>query len=308
MNRLEAIRALGVVVNHEQEYYGPVPRQHRDREDTVRSIFIGDVVTSDEWVRATQREGDDYIGPCCGNTGYCQDVLASVYRDGGLIKNGDLLGIGVNLSGHDGYEEFRDPSDEAFAKLVETWKASLALGPPPEGHYVAFGVWEKILTCYRALEPMLMYDNLETPGPTIRRDDDEYAETDLQLLRDALEYSSWHLLFTPTEEERDDHHIQYIEMLSRIKPLAASLYDQLVNQRTALDGFALVVPGTDRVLSNRRGLCIYATRERAEYVSEIMDRVRNEAEEREHGRPEEVVLPEVVPMRVSVDGGLEVQR
>jgi hypothetical protein len=306
--RLQAIRDLGVVVHHEQEYYGEVPRQHRDRPDTFASAFLGDVITAKEWVRATQREGADYIGPCCGNTGACQDILAGVYRDGGSIDRGDLWMLGSYLSGHDGYELFALDTDEAFEQMIDGWRTGVIVdehGPQK------FGVWEKFLTVYRAVEPMLFPGPIQMPWARKERPGDLYAEADLRLLEEALGHASWKALFHNHDDDEAglaSHRLQYVEQLARVRPMVARLHEALSERPVEFDGFAMVTPGTEEVLSNGMGLCLYATREQAERIREVTGRAKDDAEEREHGRPEEVVVPEVVPVVVTLEGGLEVRR
>ena len=183
--RVEALRKVGVAINHDEEWVGEVGKGRHPvtLPETVKSVWLP--LSPEEWCSIAMREGDNYMGGCCGNMGALQDTINEVFRDSGTVENPTLLGIGELARDHDGFDEFSPLSDDEFFDLVSRWDK---LGP-----------WGKIGVVYNGVEPVLAFRRWETPS-NFNDDKDSFT-----LLNATLSNVNWQDLYTIRDENKEQH-------------------------------------------------------------------------------------------------------
>jgi len=97
---------------------------HKDGEYISR-VFLP--LTPVEWFRCCTRDGDFYVGGCCGNMSYAQDLLNSFFRDGGWVDVRNLANYIEMMRSHDGFcrSDLPDPQKEEkenpLARIIAIW-------------------------------------------------------------------------------------------------------------------------------------------------------------------------------------------
>lgn len=310
MERIQELEKLGVV----RVAYDTVwedrgdGRQQYELPDVVRGIRLS--LTPDQWAAVAQREGSAYVGGCCGNMGAVQDIVCGVFRDDGWMESGDLSTVGWYSRGHEGMEFFEEVDDEEFAGRIEELQRAQQI--TEDGKSIV-DPWGIIGLSYVATESKLKPSWLNQPSGRHPHDDDPPDHFEMQRLYRDLVYVDWKDLFgrVSSEDDKDkrSHDVQRRLRQARILPAARELVAKLEEQEIDFDGFALVKPGTDEILSNRLGDCIYSDREGAEEVLAIW---RRSVESEDEGTTGHAVVAqdegEIVPVRVTVENGLEVLR
>lgn len=334
--RIEQLRRVGVVVNHEYEYRGSQKNRHRvDLEDTVSSIILPFIPL--EWCAICMCESELYIGPCCGNTGAVQDVINGSFRNSGDLSANELAFIGPLLRSHDGWEIYAGEFDIDKALQPARWR----VGDQIVQNYsesqeipATLDPWEKICVIHAALEDVLALAEDEVPYEP--RKEELKGQQVINTLHDTLEAIRWSDVCSPNTsgehfenqkpeykqkafDEKDSHIMQRkIALMRLIEPareLVDTLEDMLQND-PPLQGYALVSSGTDNLLKTHLGLCIYANKEAVDRV--IKGWAKHETPESSRGRHGEGIhvptyiepsgLADIVPISVSIQNGLEIQR
>src|ERR1035437_7587895 len=116
--RVELLRGVGVIVTHDEKWVGEVGKG-RHPEPLLGTILATYLPLSPaEWCSLAMREGENYVGGCCGNMSALQDVINGVFRDSGTVNSATLLSIAELALDHDVFEEFSPLSDEEFSTLI----------------------------------------------------------------------------------------------------------------------------------------------------------------------------------------------
>ena len=238
-----ALEAKGVVICYDA-YYEP-------ENKWVTQVFFN--LTPTEWCNLAMRDGDSYIGGCCGTSGYIQDEINSIFRDSGNADADALYTIGDLAQHHpDGFEEwgFIDPmTQEAFDEKCERWES---LEP-----------WEKIGLIYQGVRDRLR-PHRHTIEPIVQKDRPDLDEKrDYQQLLGGLRY----LDFPRFGKNNDQTHSTDIWVMAKLLPGARRLVKKLEADTTSWSGVAIVEKERpDVIVSNGLGACLYATKEDAEKV------------------------------------------
>lgn len=304
--RIEAIEALGARVNYDYEYVGKGEDRHRvELPDKIVSVHIP--LTAVQWCAIAMREGGEYVGGCCGNMSAVQDEINGIFRDAGRAGSDALLRIGAYSRGHEGMEFFDEMDDATFdERLADVTSAAERTKDDPER---MVDPWAIVGLVFSATEPALVPGWLDRPR--VEKDDGERRAA-IRVLTHTLHRLDWAHLF----EDGPREDAEGKRLLGRASHAAARLLDlakalqptrDLLAYIEGLDetfeGFAIVEPGTEEVMSTYSGLCLYETREDAQWVLDIWARPR-EDEDPHRGKLE----GEIVSVRVSVPDGLVVQR
>lgn len=338
--RVKAIEELGAKVTHQDEWVGKVgPERHPEiLLDTARGVYVP--LTAQEWCDLCMREGDHYMGGCCGNMSQLQDIINRVFRDSGHIDGHVLLKIGRICQDHEGFDAFAPMDDEAFDLAVKQWeRADEMLAKygssfeAAEEHLLEWpkmilgqrytmhpDPWHKLGVIYNALEPMLKPLGYETPKGPGRNGE----EVDLiHVLSDQLARMSWGDLFTPREDEKPQHEADRQLLRAQLYPMITRLAVHLAARlKEPYEGYAIVRSETQKPLTTSRGICIYPTLADAEREMELWGRyAREEAENEakmakhrqekgEEPKPEDdfwrarIDEAEIVPIVITRDDGL----
>lgn len=280
---VELLGGVGVQVHFEDIWEGTHPNRTR-RPDLAKVRNIRLPFTPDDWWEMTTRDGNDYIGPCCGTSGAMQDIICSAYRDGGWIDGKDLLSLGQLGESHaDGFEDWGKAfRGKGLEKKIAKW-ASLDR-------------WARIGVIYRALKPLLKTsERLHDRGAV------EQERDILRVLRTGLMVLSYQDLFERPAviSRQEQEHANRLLLIARITPAAKKLLES-IRGYAPFEGFAIVVDSSsDRVLDNHHGACIYKTEEGARETIEATRKVVAETE------GQEMPSVSIRPVRVSAEHGLE---
>ncbi len=281
----EALNQVGVRMHFVENWVGEPPNRHPVIDPSfVRNVLLP--FKPDEWWDLTTRDGRNYIGPCCGTTGAMQDILNSVYRNGGWIDSHELLELGGMAESHqDGFEDWDKPlvGDDLIGALASWQKTD---------------PWSRIGVIYRVLQGKI--NPPRDYKPELRKED-KPEEKAIWVLRNGLTYLSYRDLFERPEEDKATNHANRLLLLARVLPAMKTLLGTLQGYKP-FDGFALVPKAQpDTVLNNRMGSCVYATTAAAQKVLDISKRGAVE-----DGEPDAEADPILIrPVRVSIEDGLK---
>jgi hypothetical protein len=91
---------IGVKWIQDYEYRGDYPQRKEFKVDTLTYINPG--FSPEDWYRIVSDSGDLYIGECCSQTSYAQDILCSIFRySSRLIPVSDLKRFILSMEDHD---------------------------------------------------------------------------------------------------------------------------------------------------------------------------------------------------------------
>jgi len=84
--RCVLLTAFGCEINQEHEYRTDKETGARAEHNVnlFRNILLP--FTAQEWCSICMREGEDYLGGCCGNMSAMQDIIQEVFRNSGFIS------------------------------------------------------------------------------------------------------------------------------------------------------------------------------------------------------------------------------
>lgn len=242
----------------------------------VKSVLLP--LSSVQWCHIAMREGAHYVGGCCGHTSAMQDIINAIFRDGGWAPARELRELAELAQNHDGFEAF--DSTERVESLE-------ALDDP----------WEIIGAVWCAVEDVL------APGIFSKPREDDVLDFDraLWLAKHLMWQVSLAKFFTDDAEEKDSmrngqRHVNRVYSMLRILPPLRTIYNHLEKMSDqSFPGFGVRKKGTEEVVANGHGLCLYEKREQAEELFRIW---------REAG-DKDVDDWEIVPCGVTVTDGLK---
>lgn len=331
MNRLQYVKDnLDVVFTHEYVYEDRGEgRQRYDLPDIVSYISLG--LTPAQWCGIAMSDPlpgvyESYIGGCCGNTSYCQDIINGAFRDGGSISGTHLLELGRLLRDHEGFDEFEAMDDEKFMEIVGTVKL---LEKHPD-----LDPWAKIGIVFNAVEDMLTMNLGNKLRPEAYHDKYPEEKKILNRVSNTLNTISWNdlwrredhpdenvgtdFLARESEEDRHERHMHHntrnqrheasrvlnfarlLEPLRKLSEAMESMDDEFV-------GWAIVDP-EDKPIEAGLGPCIFSTKEDCEWYVSLWTRDRENDIRRDIPEQNRTVVPEhrIVPVKVTVKDGLVV--
>jgi hypothetical protein len=194
------------------------------------------------------REGSNYIGGCCGTSGYTQDVLNEIFREGGWVDSRlahELVQVGAS---HEGHEILTERKEEKVLAEVRNWKR---LYP-----------FQKIMLCVRAALPQMRMTR-DIPYRTASEEPDDV----IAALYGAISHLRYKDLFTDKNAMGDvksgQKHGNTALRVARAVPAAQAFL--VVAEQVAegpFEGFA-IVDDKNEVTTNGLGMTVYYTRAEA---------------------------------------------
>ena len=285
VDRVGLLKNQGVPIHHQTEWVGEVgPDRHEVPLPQISSVGLN--LTPEEWCAIGMRESELYIGPCCGTTGLMQDHINAAFRNSGLLDGSDLLTLGELARTHEGFETFQPMDDERFSEWMRAW-AEGCLDP-----------WDRIGLVFSGVEPWLSPRSHERAR--LQEDRDERQES-FRLMAQTLSALEFNDLYRREGEAGEQHRLSTMLAMVRLLQPVRNLLAHLEASQLNFQGWGLVVPGSEQLLSNGYGLCIYPSREGAERVLELWDRPQP------YGGDEKIEA-EMVQIQVSPEQGLRVLR
>lgn len=286
-----SLEAKGLVISYEDKWVGEVPRQPVKQLDRVRGIHIP--LTPAEWCALCMREGDYYIGGCCGQTGYIQDCFNSLFRNSGYAEARELLELAACCENHEGFELYhQDLTEEQFNQRVDKWDK---LGPI-----------EKIGLCYRAVAAKLHEPQINVPHKANSLDSP--AEIFYALERN-IQFFAFKDVFTddssPAKTNGQEHgNIQL--RLARLLPAFVKLQGAITTLAKPFSGFGIFQTSNGNLCRNGYGDCIYYTEQDAQNVIDAWKKSNSRLED-DNRDPKNIVSENdwvIKPVVVTVETGL----
>jgi hypothetical protein len=289
---LKKLEDNGVGITYETNWVGDGDDRHQETDyDRVTSVFFN--LSADEWCHLASREGEYYIGGCCGTSSAIQDIINGVFRDGCSINGNEMYELGELAKSHpDGFKEWGflgNMSEKEFAKRCADWAD---LDP-----------WEKIGLCYQAVKGKIRPYYSEPIVQKGRADLDEKREIDelygcIHALHFASVFKSIEKMPGINDKDNGQEHGNDVLTLAKMLPGARRLVKQLEANFTTWSGIAIVEKDRPEVIThNGFGLCIYNTEEDAREVMSFWTRNNRDGEKTvDHVR--------LRPVTISVQNGV----
>lgn len=246
-------------------------------EDRIYSVTFP--LSAHEWCELCMRDGEFYVGGCCGQTSVIQDHFNSIFRDSGCADAGDVLDLMAAAGTHGGFEEYGATWEGDLGKLVKRWKKLTPV--------------KKIGVCCQAVKGKITKNPLGTPHPNRKPDDW------CHILEGSLRLMSYQDLIR-RDGDKTQEHANRQELLSRIVPACRKVLEAVIPKLAKpFEGFAITKEGGREVVSDSYGLCLYASEKAAREKMEFW--AKNAGEEE---KPFLEKL-EVKPVKVSVEQGIK---
>lgn len=300
---------LGVEYIQKHEWRGE-PGNGREQVKLPIFTHVDPCLTALNWMNLATRDGDSYIGGCCGQTSMVQDEINYIYRfDPHTIPIEKLSGIAEAMIVHDGESSYfsQDPwewGDWPEDVTLDGWPSLLDFLTSEYTGFEADGVvWENLRPWFKlGIVWHLVKDNWTPPIPgAIRRDMDE-VDRAICTLDEVASAINWHRVFGGLREDvRDRDRVRRALSLARFIP-ALKLLTEKVEELDlgAVEGWALidVEKGDDAIAENGLGLCIYGDRAEMNRVLAIW---RKDDANHEERKPEKRIEERIGIRPIRVD-------
>lgn len=295
---------LGASYTRQYEYRGKHPDRERFEFDKFTHVDIP--LTAVQWIELCRREGNYYIGGCCGNSSHIQDKINDWFRDGGDIQISDIAEVAEGMIHHDG-DDVSPFAKLEMDSLYQMVAKTLELREECAGKEdVCFDPWSVIALMWHLVKDHYVPAR---PGATTNL---KYSSTDIALR--TVERWGWAYSITRLGRRDDEPDSQWLAgdavALSKMWPAVEHLYKTFETLGfEPFDAWAVVTKkreGTlhERLATNSLGYCVY--RDRSE-IDKLLDLWREDHKSREepgHMQPVDELF-EVVRVRVSPDKGVE---
>ncbi len=273
---LEQLDKLGVDYHRTTKWVGEprTPSRKCVELDEVKSVQLP--LTPEEWCCMCMREGDDYMGSCCGNMGVMQDILNSVFRDSGWTDASSFRRIADACINHDGFDEF---SDEKM--LEDALEKGLKNRRP----------WEKVGIVWQAVQDVLIVENKELP-----------SQEDLNSLDGAIRIASKHIalvrwknFWNKDPNDGGQSNCLYKMDLATLLSALRTIYDKLEEQKLdTIEGFGIRNKDSNVGMNYFRAF-VFEDEAKAKEVLKVLEKNENFDKN----------VWDIVPFRVTVGRGLE---
>lgn len=269
---------LGVKIAYCQEWVGEPPNRHPEtRNDAIDNVTLP--FSPETWWRISSRDGDCYIGPCCGTTGAMQDIVCGMYRDSGHVASTELIRLAELARDHEGFESWhKELSQEEFEARLAVWET---LDP-----------WEQLGLIYQGTRAKLRDSDFRGTVPSQFRkvSDEKRAMWDLEHgLRIMAHEDMFSQVTNSSESSRAQQHATNLMLLARIIPACNIVHAYLSKVDDVFEGFAVCSKDKpDEVMHNGLGMCIYG---KQKHVDELLEQWK---------KSDEKVIGKLIVRRVRV--------
>lgn len=242
-------------------------------ETTINEVLLP--LSAIQWCHIARRDGAYYMGGCCAHCSAMQDLINTIFRDGGWVGSRLLQELAELAANHEGFEDFEDK------ELLSNTKALDEVEDP----------WKKIAVVWQAAKDVL------TVADFVERDVNDFDDA-LSILTRRLHYLFMAKFFGDHDGdsmEKGQRHANQTYSMLKALPALRTVYDHLEKMsEQEFRGFGVRRKGSTEVVTNAYGICIYPNRENAEELLEIWKKSKDP----------EVDAWEIVPCVVTVNDGL----
>ena len=226
---------------HEVIAFGDRRIRVQSHENKITHVWID--LTPGQWVDLLNTEGR-WLSSCCSDISHARDLLATALRHNGQMDAYDFRDLVTTLADHDGFEELRSPTADAWTEASARWRAC-----EPESPFLVIGDF------WFAVQDRLgeRRDEIEPISP-----DDPRRALSL-LTREALAVECA-LMVHGGGAERLCHKAQIALAVARLIPALGVLHRHLRELAPGpFEGLAVVLRGTEQVVGTPEGPMIFAT-------------------------------------------------
>ena len=251
-------------------------------------------LTTSEWCSLCMRNGVDYVGPCCAQTGYTQDILNDIFRNAGTISANMAINLVNVAGGHDGFELLATKDEATLLKAEKGWDKLRPL--------------DKLFLCAAAAMPRL-HATADLPYPKgCGKPDKGLLPPDRDIVRDlknALSMLAYVDMFDDSPDhpyrKTGQHAANTALRVARAVPLARAFLNRAPHILSQpFEGFG-IADADGEIMANNYGLAVYHTRAAAD---EMLAHWHKQAEKEERWTVR-LAGSRVRPLRVSVESGLQ---
>ncbi len=289
---------IGTEFNQESEYRGEGKERQEHKLPLFKSVKIP--FTPAEWCATTMREGDHYLGGCCGNLSAVQDDWCGVHRDGGWIQTETLSGLAEGLLGtHDGFETWKEKPDEAvvLAKVDD---------------FDNLSPWDKVELVWHLVRE---HYTPKVPEATWMKDP---AKRSIRTLAQTFHRLDTHLLFRDlekgdvevsnyTRQKGSQRKARQLELLYRLIPSLNELQNNIRSLNPGqFEGWALWDNEANAVARNGFGECFYEHREDVDELFNLWRKSDSEHTGERYGRRQKPIdeMLSIRQVRITVEEGV----
>jgi len=239
-----------------------------------------------EWCGMCMRDGDEYVGGCCGSSSAIQDQINHWFRmDSGWVKITDLQDVAEQWTAHGdtGWDNDEDDLEALVNKTKTNWLNTSG--------------WEKIRVVWKIVK-----DHYGPVIPTGYHKKISDIDNAVHIVSTACNDLSWANIFGDDNHEDKQNDASTLLTLNRILPALKTLWGKLSELAPEpFNGFAMFDKERGSVCSNRLGLCIYDSQEAVDKIMNLW--IKQEAE---YTLPQSPVKDkvEIRPIRISMEEGL----
>ena len=257
--------------------------------------------TPRQWFELCTRDGECYIGGCCGQTGYLQDILNSWFRDSGWASGKDLWEFCNSMASHDGTEDFDSGylREHGLKRTIKDYKKYREGMKEWAEEGQIFDPWIILGVIWKLAKDHLYLERPPRRGRKLSDLDDA-----VRVIAASCQSLSWAGWFKRDGEKEPDAQARSARalMMYRLYP-ALKTFNERVQEYDmgAVDGFAICIPSEgdeeDEIATNGFGLCVYETTAKAQKM--IDDWKSNREDDEEY-----IDRLKIRPVRVTVEDGL----
>lgn len=272
------LNRLGLPYSQKTDY-GKKGTEERHEFDVPFLWGVTLIMTFQEWFETCTRDGEHYIGPCCGTTGRAQDIIQEVFREGGFFSAEDLTRLGHTLSHHD-----ERPSAEFCFTREPSRDALLDLSPTG---YQDLDPWTKMAFLWHLTRDYLL---LSVPQEKGAREPLREAFTQVRTTCDII---SWEMLFDRSLSETEASRAKLLRSLTmanlipHLKVMLAA-FEEIPFKEVPC--FALCHKDSKEVAEMVSGPAIWETAKEAKRTLDIWVEAEKEGEENIPDREEKPIL------------------
>lgn len=292
---VELLDKLSVKYSVDQEYRGKPP--HRKSHDLHILTTVTFPFSAEEWCSIACSVGDEYIGGCCSQCSYAQDIICRIFRFDPVYTPITTIEELVNvIEGHDGVLEFPEVSFDGIDIPVEEAVERISTGKVNISEMTVLSrialVWHIVKGVY----------NKKIATPDIR---EKTAPLDSAIYTTglALQHISIDSMFESSKSESQKTAVKILRMYKLLPGL------KIINEKIdelypgPMHGFAIWSNETDTVALNGNGPCVFYTKQECENLLDQWERNESELEEK---TPKDIrKLLSIRQVTVSKENGIE---
>jgi len=294
LDRLAKDDGTGVKALQCSEYRGEAGV---DRKSVYLPLFrsINPGFSSTQWMSLACREGNSYVGGCCGNMSAVQDIICSWFRhDAFSIPISELAEVAEAMIRHDGEDsgfavlpwEWQDPVAESWTG----WDDVLGTVAPI---WETLGPWYALSILWHLVKDNWTPEVIEAPSPNRNPLRDA-----LFMLSNSAAVLDCHYWFGGDDNPGSQERASHARSLAKFIPAFQTIHGHLTElDWGGFEGWALIDlrdEGGTSICRNGYGYCFYET---LVEVQEIAKQWRRSDEEHEDDCGKKPPIDERIGMR-----------